>query len=95
MENSELWRFTRRRIRDDVHVGDGGELELESAWTKTLHVEGETCHELCGNNPDIHYVNCSYTHQVFTSVNGFAVGEILVDYSLEITSESSCDFTGI
>jgi hypothetical protein len=88
MEYSELWRFTRRRIRDDVHVADGGEFELESASTKTLDVEGETCHALCGHNPDVHYVNCSYTHQVFTSVSGFAVGEILIDYGLEIASET-------
>jgi hypothetical protein len=34
--------------------------------------------------PDSSYVNRCSTHQVFTNVGGFAVGEILVDYGLEI-----------
>jgi hypothetical protein len=43
---------------------------------------------LCGREPDSSYVNRCSTHQVFTNVGSFAVGEILVDYGLEIASEA-------
>ena len=90
MEYSALLRFMRRKIRE-VHVPDRGalELELESASTKTLKVQGDTSYQyaLCGRKPGISYVNCCSTHQVFTTnAGGFAVGEIFVDYGLEIAS---------
>jgi len=75
MENSELWRFTRLRIRD-VEAPEG---LLESASTKTYGVKTSICRV-----PDFGYVKCR-TYQVSCLViSGFAVGKILVDHGLKI-----------
>jgi len=68
------WWCARTRVRfDEDLIGERG---------NTLRVR------LCGRKPDSSYVSRCSTHHVFTNVGGFAVGEILVDYGLEIASEA-------
>ena len=76
MENSELWRFTRLRIRD-VEAPEG---LLESASTKTYGVKTSKLYA----GARLRLRKCRTDQVSCLMISGFAVGKILVDHGLEI-----------